>query len=115
MLKGREPFTRLPIEYTQEMTDSDTEWCYEYLDEGIREIVRALNLEGYYTYWSCQGGGDHQHRRAFINVKGFLDKEDRAEIRDIVERFTDVPFTIKDYDKEFHMIQFRGPVGLKYG
>ena len=90
------------------------------IDPDIREIVRDLNKEGYYTDTSCAGGPGHGLDMNGNDMSGYivlrakkpLSATDRAKIRKIVESYTDVPFTV--HSGLIRFISEGKPVGKPY-
>lgn len=91
------------------------------IDTLIKPLVDELNVRGYITSDSCQGGGEGSHfRNAYIAFdETGISKHDLAEMRHIVRSFTDTSFRIVhgyyaewsdfiDYDAGMYSIIFRG-------
>ncbi len=72
------------------------------LDKKVVLLVRALNEAGYTTAGSCQGGRGHGCIVGLIEFEygvgeGGFNAQERQEIREIVRRFTNVPFKFRSF------------------
>ena len=71
----------------------------ENLDPGIRSLVEDLNIHGYRTWASCEGGTGHGYSKAWISFGdiGSITSDEIGELKSIVRKHTSVPFKVTTY------------------